>query len=256
MAVKIRLARRGRKKQAIYDIVVADARAPRDGRFIEKVGRYNPNTDPATIELAEDRALTWVMNGAQPTDTVRAILSYKGILMKKHLQVGVNKGAITQEEADKRFQAWIDDKQNKIQQKRDRLAKEASDSAKARKEAEAKVKEARAAALAQKNKVEEPEAEETAAAQEAPAAEVEETVAEAPVEEAPVAETEEAPAAETEEAPVAEAEEAPVAEAPAAEAEEAPAAEAEEAPAAEAKEEEKPAAEETASEESEEEEKK
>ncbi len=223
MAVKIRLARRGRKKQAIYDIVVADARAPRDGRYIEKVGRYNPNTDPATIELAEDRALDWVMNGAQPTDTVRAILSYRGILMKKHLQVGVNKGAITQEEADKRFQAWLDEKENKIQQKRDRIAKEAADSAKARKEAEAKVKEARAAALASKNKVEE-EAPAAEAAEEAPAAEATE---------------EEAPAAEA-------AEEAPEAEA----AEEAPAAEAtEEAPAAEATEEEAPAAEEDSAEE-------
>ncbi|MEJ2006091.1 MAG: 30S ribosomal protein S16, partial [Cyclobacteriaceae bacterium] len=156
MAVKIRLARRGRKKQAIFDIVVADARAPRDGRYIEKVGRYNPNTDPATIELAEDRALKWVLDGAQPTDTVRAILSYRGILLKKHLQVGVNKGAITQEEADKRFEAWLEEKQGKIEQKRERLAKEATASAKARKEAETKVKEARAAAIAKKNKVEEP----------------------------------------------------------------------------------------------------
>ena len=223
------MARKGRKRRAIYDIVVADARAPRDGRFIEKVGKYNPNTDPATIDLNEDRALKWVMDGAQPTDTVRAILSYRGVLLRKHLQVGVNKGAITQEEADKKYQAWLDEKTSKIQQKRERLAKEADKSAKERKEAEAKVKEARAAAIAEKNKVEEP-------VEEAPAAEA--TAEEAPAEEAPVAE---APAEETP------AEEAPVAEAPAEEAtaEEAPVAEAE-APAEEAKTEEAPEASEEA----------
>ena len=106
MAVKIRLARRGRKKLAIFDIVVADARAPRDGRFIEKIGTYNPNTNPASINLNDDKALQWVLNGAQPTDTARAILSYKGVLLKKHLQVGVNKGAISQETADAKFSEW------------------------------------------------------------------------------------------------------------------------------------------------------
>ena len=108
MAVKIRLARRGRKALALYDVVVADARAPRDGRFIEKLGTYNPNTDPATITINEDRAFKWVMDGAQPTDTVRAMLSYRGIMLKKHLQIGVNKGAITQEDADKKFDAWFE----------------------------------------------------------------------------------------------------------------------------------------------------
>ena len=201
MAVKIRLARRGRKSKAIYDIVIADARAPRDGRFIEKVGRYNPNTDPATIDLNEDRAFDWVMKGAQPTDTVRAILSYRGVMIRKHLQVGVNKGAITQEEADKKYQTWLDEKTSKIEEKRENLAKAAAQSAKERKDAETKVKEARAAALAEKNKVEEPVEEAPAAeateAAEAPAAE------EAPAEEAPAAEApaEEAPAAEAEEAP-------------------------------------------------------
>lgn len=155
MAVKIRLARRGRKKQALYDVVVADARAPRDGRYIEKIGRYNPNTDPATIELNEEKAFQWVMNGAQPTDTVRAMLSYRGIMLKKHLQIGVNKGAITQEEADKKFEAWLKDKESKIESKKDKLAQEAAASAKARKEAETKVKEARAEALKKKNAVEE-----------------------------------------------------------------------------------------------------
>ena len=96
MAVKIRLKRRGRKKLAMFDVVVADARAPRDGRFIEKIGTYNPTTDPATIDIKEDRALAWVMDGAIPTDTVRAMLSYKGVMYKKHLQVGVIKGALSQ----------------------------------------------------------------------------------------------------------------------------------------------------------------
>ena len=103
MAVKIRLARRGRKKLAMFDVVVSDARAPRDGRFVEKIGTYNPNTNPATVVLNEKQAIQWVLNGAQPTDTVRAILSHKGILYAKHLQVGVNKGALTQEQADAKF---------------------------------------------------------------------------------------------------------------------------------------------------------
>ena len=110
MATKIRLQRHGRKKRAFFHIVVADSRAPRDGRFIEKLGSYNPITNPATIELNVDRAAQWLLNGAQPTDTAAAILSYKGAAYKKHLQVGVNKGAITQEEADKRFAAWLEEK--------------------------------------------------------------------------------------------------------------------------------------------------
>jgi small subunit ribosomal protein S16 len=191
MAVKIRLARRGRKKMAMYDVVVADARAPRDGRFIEKIGTYNPNTNPASIQINEDSAFTWVMNGAQPTDTVRAMLSYRGILYKKHLQIGVNKGAITQEEADKRFADWKANKEGAIQSKKDSLAKTKEEAAQSRREAEAKVKEARAEAIRKKTEV----------------------VAEVVAEEV-AAETEETPVAETEEAPVAE---APVAEAPAAE---------------------------------------
>lgn len=110
MAVKIRLARRGKKGAAIYSIVVADAKAPRDGRFIEKIGTYNPNTQPSTVLLDSERALYWVMVGAQPTDTTRGLLSKQGIMLKKHLQVGVNKGAITQEQADAKFQAWVDAK--------------------------------------------------------------------------------------------------------------------------------------------------
>ena len=142
MPVKIRLARRGRKQRAIYDIVVADSRAPRDGRFIEKIGVYNPNTNPASIDLSEDKAFDWVMKGAQPTDTARAILSYRGIMMKKHLQIGVNKGAMTQEEADKKFTEWVESKQAQIQGKVDSLAKIKADKAKAALEAEAKVNQA------------------------------------------------------------------------------------------------------------------
>jgi len=113
MAVKIRLTKRGRKKLALYDIIVADQRAPRDGRFIEKLGNYNPNTNPSTVVLQEDKIVQWLFNGAQPTDTVKNILSSQGILLRKHLQMGVKKGAITQEEADKRFLAWKESKAHK-----------------------------------------------------------------------------------------------------------------------------------------------
>ncbi len=183
MAVKIRLARRGRKKLALFDVVIADSRSPRDGRFIEKIGIYNPNTNPATINLDDARALKWVMDGAQPTDTVRAMLSYRGIMMKKHLQVGVNKGSITQEEADKRFNAWLAAKESKITGKVDMLAAKKDAASKARLEAERKVQEARAEVLKAKL---------AAAAPVAEAAE-EETVVEAPVAEAPA---QEAPASE------------------------------------------------------------
>jgi small subunit ribosomal protein S16 len=155
MAVKIRLARRGRKKKALFDIVVADARSPRDGRFIEKIGTYNPNSNPASISFDDSRAFYWVMNGAIPTDTVKAMLSYKGVLYKKHLQIGVIKGALTQEQADAKFQAWVAAKEAKIQGKVDNLAKAKADAAKAKLEAEAKVKEARAKALADKKVAEE-----------------------------------------------------------------------------------------------------
>ena len=105
MAVKIRLARRGRKKAAQFDIVIADSRAPRDGRFIEKIGTYDPNTNPASINFDGEKAFDWIMKGAQPTDTVRAMLSYRGVLYRKHLQLGVIKGAISQDVADQRFTA-------------------------------------------------------------------------------------------------------------------------------------------------------
>ena len=147
MAVKIRLARRGRKKLARYDVVVADARAPRDGRLIEKIGLYNPNTDPATIEINDQKAFEWVMKGAQPSDTVRAMLSYRGVMLKKHLQLGVNKGAITQEAADEKYETWLAEKEAKIQGKVEGLTIAKADKKKAALEAETKVKEARAEAL-------------------------------------------------------------------------------------------------------------
>ncbi|WP_421872754.1 30S ribosomal protein S16 [Marinoscillum sp.] len=216
MPVKIRLARRGRKKQAMYDVVVADSRAPRDGRFIEKIGTYNPNTDPAAISLDEEKAFDWVMKGAQPTDTVRAMLSYRGILMKKHLQIGVIKGALTQEQADEKFEAWLKDKEAKIQGKMDQLSKDKASEAKARLEAEKKVASARAEAIAARKKAEEDAlAAEVAEAnadesEKALEEEGEEAVAEAATEEAPKeeAKAEEAP---KEEAPKEEAksEEAP-----------------------------------------------
>ena len=106
MAVRIRLKRRGRRKLPLYDVVVADARAPRDGKFIQKIGRYDPNSNPAKVELNEEMALSWLLNGAQPSSTVRAMLSYSGVLLRKHLQVGVGKKAITQQEADKRYDDW------------------------------------------------------------------------------------------------------------------------------------------------------
>jgi len=148
--VKIRLARRGRKKLALYDVVVADARAPRDGRFIEKIGTYNPLTNPATIDLNDEKAFTWLMNGAQPTDTVKAMLSYRGVMMRKHLQIGVIKGALTQDQADSKLADWVKSKESKIQDKRDSLAKSKTDAAKARKDAETKIKEARAEAIRKK----------------------------------------------------------------------------------------------------------
>lgn len=126
MAVKIRLQRKGRKKRPFYHIVVADARAPRDGRFIQKLGTYNPMTSPATIDLDRDAAFDWLMKGAQPTDTTRAILRFKGVLYRKHLERGVSKGALTQEQADAKYQAWIEEKEGKIA---DRVAKNAEERA-------------------------------------------------------------------------------------------------------------------------------
>jgi small subunit ribosomal protein S16 len=151
--VKIRLARRGRKKLAMYDVVVADARAPRDGRFIEKIGTYNPLTVPATIELSDEKAFKWLMNGAQPSDTVKAVLSYRGIMLKKHLQIGVIKGALTQEQADNKLQEWLKAKTVKIESKKDKLTQSKEATARERKAAETKIKEARAEAIRKKAQV-------------------------------------------------------------------------------------------------------
>ena|ERR1700744_4255435 len=174
MATKIRLQRHGKKGKPFYYIVVADARAPRDGRFIERLGSYNPNTNPATIDINFDKTLDWVNDGAQPTDTVRAILSYKGVLYKKHLQGGLKKGALTEEQVETKFQEWLDHKEGKITGKKDSLVSAKDEARKAALAAEAKKKEEKAAAIAAKN---------------AP-------VVEEVEEEAPVAEADEAPAAE------------------------------------------------------------
>ena len=134
----------------MFDVIVADARSPRDGRFIEKIGTYNPLTTPATINLNDDRAFEWLMKGAQPSDTVKAMLSYRGIMLKKHLQIGVIKGALTQEQADAKLNEWIQSKESKIQAKREKLVQSKQAQAKARKEAESKVREARAEAIRKK----------------------------------------------------------------------------------------------------------
>jgi small subunit ribosomal protein S16 len=174
MAVKIRLARRGRKKLAMFDVIVADSRSPRDGKFIEKIGTYNPLTNPASINLDDQKAFDWLMKGAQPSDTVKRMLSYRGVMLRKHLQIGVVKGAISQESADSKLNDWVQQKQAKIQSKVDTLVKNKNDQAKARKEAETKVREARAEAIRKK-----------AIVQEAPAAtESAEPAAEAPATEA------------------------------------------------------------------------
>ena len=150
MATRIRLARHGRKKQAFYHIVVADQRAPRNGRFIEKLGVYNPNTNPATIELDFDGAVNWLLKGAQPSDTVRALLSYKGVMMKKHLMAGVAKGAFNEEEAEKRFTAWMEAKENEVADKKTGLEAAAIAEVKAALAAEEAKNDARAEAIALK----------------------------------------------------------------------------------------------------------
>ena len=150
MPVKIRLTRHGRKKYAYYHIVVADSRAPRDGRFIERIGSYNPNTNPATITLNFEKALGWLQNGAQPTDTCRAILSYKGVMMKKHLLEGVKKGSFDEAEGERRFQTWLNEKESKVQAKEDQLKSEKDSDTKTRLEYETKVNAERAEALAKK----------------------------------------------------------------------------------------------------------
>ncbi|GAB5563713.1 MAG: 30S ribosomal protein S16 [Winogradskyella sp.] len=148
MPVKIRLQRHGKKGKPYYWIVAADSRAKRDGKYLEKLGAYNPNTNPATIDLDVDGAVKWLNNGAQPTDTARAILSYKGALLKKHLAGGVKKGALTEEQAEAKFNAWLEEKAAKVQAKADGLTKADADAKAKALEAEKAVNEARIAANA------------------------------------------------------------------------------------------------------------
>ncbi|MDA9887198.1 30S ribosomal protein S16 [Flavobacteriaceae bacterium] len=194
MPVKIRLQRHGKKGKPFYWVVAADARAKRDGRYLEKIGTYNPNTNPATVEINVDTAVKWLENGAQPTDTARTLLSYRGALLMHHLNGGVRKGAHTQEEADAKFEAWLENKEGEIQAKVDGLSKSEAAARKSALDAEKAVNEKRVADA--KALVDEAAAEEAAAAaateEEVPAAEV--AVEEAPAAEAPA--VEEAPAAE------------------------------------------------------------
>ena len=154
MATRIRLQRHGRKGYAFYAIVIADARAPRDGRFIEKIGTYNPNTNPATVDLKFDRALDWVLKGAQPTDTVRNILSREGIYMKKHLLGGVAKGAFGEAEAEAKFEAWKNEKLSKLASVKDKVNEAKKNDVKVRLEAEKKINETKAKVLAEKKAAE------------------------------------------------------------------------------------------------------
>jgi small subunit ribosomal protein S16 len=246
MPVKIRLQRRGRKKSPFYHIVVADARAPRDGRFIEKLGTYNPMTKPATIELNRDSAYEWLMKGAQPTDTARAILRFKGVLYRKHLERGVKKGALTQEQANEKYQAWIDVKEEKIAARRAETAEEIrkyhemiNGKAPAKKAAPVKSELTEGTPAAEAGSFADSVQQDTVdtVSGDAPAEEAAPAVEEAPAAEEAAPVVEEAPAAE-EAAPVVE--EAPAAEEAAPAVEEAPAAEeaapaVEEAPAAEEK---------------------
>lgn len=197
MPVKIRLQRQGRKKKPFYHVVIADSRAPRDGKYIERLGIYNPNTNPATIEINFDRALSWLQKGAQPTDTCRAILSYNGVLYKNHLLNGVKKGAFDEATAEVKFNEWQTQKEAKILNKKEELATKKQERTKKRLDAEIKINENRAQEIAKRNSVlaaeiEAKQKEEEAAKAEAnveaetktePEAKVEEKVKDAPKEE-------------------------------------------------------------------------
>ena len=204
MSTKIRLQRHGKKGKPFYHMVAADSRSKRDGRFIEKLGTYNPNTDPATIDLDFERTLHWVQVGAEMSDTARALLSYKGILHKNHLLNGVTKGALTAEQAEEKFAKWLEEKEAKVQGKVESLSTAAGKAEVARMKAETAIKDARAKAIAEKNAPVEEAAPviETVDAEviteESPVEAVEETpVAEVAVEETPAAE--ETPAKESKE---------------------------------------------------------
>lgn len=198
MSVKIRMSRHGKKAHAFFHILVTDSRAPRDGRFIELLGTYDPNTNPATITLNCDRALDWLNKGAQPSDTCRRILSYKGVMLRKHLQGGVTKGALTQEQADAKFNAWITEKETKVDNKKSKLAGDISATKKATIEAENKVNTARAEVIAKRK------AEEIAAKAAAEAKAKEEAEAAAKAEEAKIEAVVESADAAVEVAPAAE----------------------------------------------------
>ena len=176
MATKIRLQRHGKKGRPFYHLVVADSRAKRDGRFIQKLGTYNPNTKPAEIDIDFDNALSWLQKGAIPTDTARAILSHKGVLMKKHLLEGVKKGALTEEKAIEKFNAWMTEKENKIAEKIKKIHSDSEKEEKQKIELEEQARQKKEEAIIAKNT---PAAEETAA---------EETAAEEPAAEEPAAE--------------------------------------------------------------------
>ena len=194
MPVKIRLQRHGKKGKPFYWVVAADARAKRDGRYLEKLGTYNPNSNPATVDLNIDHAVSWLEKGAQPTDTARTLLSYKGVMLKHHLNGGVRKGALTQEQADTKFAAWLEEKETKIQAKKDGLTQAESDARAKRLADEKAVSDKRLADAAAAEA--ELEAAEAAAEAEAEATEATEVVEEAPAEETTEAVVEEAPAAE------------------------------------------------------------
>ncbi|MGB1247418.1 MAG: 30S ribosomal protein S16 [Chitinophagales bacterium] len=187
MPVKIRLQRHGRKQRPFYHIVVADARAKRDGKFIERIGDYNPLTVPATINVDAEKAFKWVMDGAQPTDTVRKILTFKGVMYRKHLQRGVSKGAFTQEEADKKYTEWVEAKMSKIQDRIDKELKKIEDRRAKRNSDEA---EKRAAKIIEATPVEE-EVTEEVADENTEAAPTDAPVEETPAEEAAPEATEE-----------------------------------------------------------------
>ena len=161
MPVKIRLQRHGKKGKPFYWVVAADTRAKRDGKFLEKLGTYNPNTNPATIDLDVDSSVKWLQNGAQPTETAKRLLSYKGVLLKNHLAGGVRKGALTEEQMEEKFNAWLEDKSSKVESKKDTLSKEQEKAKKEALAAETAANEARIAAAQPEEVVEEaaPEAE-------------------------------------------------------------------------------------------------
>jgi small subunit ribosomal protein S16 len=190
MATRIRLSRHGRKKQPIYYVVVADQRSPRDGRFIEKLGTFNPNVHPPLVDIDVDRAFYWVMTGAQPTDSVRTILSKEGVLLRKHLQVGVNKGAITQEEADKKYDAWRQERISKLE-------KMAADKAQAKADEQSRI-EAEILKLREAEKKAEEEAKANAIAEAKAAEEAEKAAAEAEATEESQEDAEAAPEAKEE----------------------------------------------------------